>query len=66
MQRWDAVFPEYGLARNKGYGTDEHYEALRVHGPTDLHRFSFEPVRGCAQLCLWDGYDRPGTAVAGT
>ena len=58
MRRWDAVFPEYGVARNKGYGTDEHYAALRSCGPTTLHRFSFEPVRMSCQLELWSGYDQ--------
>ncbi len=57
MRKWDAVFPEYGLARNKGYGTDEHYDALRRLGPTRMHRFSFEPVRQTCQLNLWNGYD---------
>jgi len=57
MRRWDTVFPEFGLARNKGYGTEEHYAALRQHGPTTLHRFSFEPVRQSCQLDLWSGYD---------
>jgi len=46
MQEWDQVYPQYGLARNKGYGTCHHLEALRQHGPTPLHRFSFAPVRG--------------------
>ena len=36
--------PLYGWERNKGYGTPEHREALRVHGPTPLHRRSFAPV----------------------
>lgn len=36
--------PHYGWERNKGYGTKEHLEALRVHGPTSLHRQSFVPV----------------------
>jgi ribonuclease HII len=45
LDAWDRVFPEYGLARHKGYSTPEHQEALRRHGPTPLHRFSFEPVR---------------------
>ncbi len=36
--------PEYGWERNKGYGTKDHMEALRVHGPTPLHRRSFAPV----------------------
>ena len=58
MRRWDAVFPEFGFARNKGYGTDEHYAALRLYGPTTLHRFSFEPVRMSCQLELWSGYDQ--------
>jgi ribonuclease HII len=34
----------YGWERNKGYGTPDHLEALRVHGPTPLHRKSFAPV----------------------
>ena len=36
--------PHYGWERNKGYGTREHVEALRLHGPTPLHRQSFAPV----------------------
>jgi len=36
--------PHYGWERNKGYGTREHVEALRMHGPTPLHRRSFAPV----------------------
>ena len=39
-----AAHPHYGWERNKGYGTREHMEALRVHGPTPLHRHSFAPV----------------------
>ena len=57
-RKWDEVFPDYGLARNKGYGTDEHYDALRRLGPTHMHRFSFEPVRLTCQLELWNGYDQ--------
>jgi ribonuclease HII len=49
MEEWDAVYPQYGLARHKGYATADHLEALRQHGPTPLHRHSFAPVReaGC-------------------
>src|ERR1700730_1497278 len=49
MQEWDAVYPQYGLARHKGYATQDHLEALRLHGPSPLHRHSFAPVRdsGC-------------------
>jgi ribonuclease HII len=45
MHEWDAVYPQYGLARHKGYSTPEHLEALRVHGPSPFHRYSFAPVR---------------------
>jgi len=45
MEEWDAVYPRYGLARHKGYATPDHLEALRLYGPTPLHRYSFAPVR---------------------
>jgi ribonuclease HII len=45
MEEWDAVFPQYGLARHKGYATADHLEALRQFGPSPLHRHSFAPVR---------------------
>jgi len=45
MRIWDEIFPEYGLASHKGYFTREHARALEQHGPTPLHRLSFEPVR---------------------
>jgi ribonuclease HII len=48
MEKWDAVYPQYGLARHKGYGTPDHLEALRLHGPSPLHRRSFAPVRDSA------------------
>lgn len=49
MQEFDQLYPQYGLAQHKGYGTPEHLEALRQHGPTPLHRHSYAPVResGC-------------------
>lgn len=49
MKELDVEFPEYGFARHQGYGTKEHLEALRVHGPCFHHRRSFQPV---AQLTL--------------
>lgn len=45
MEEFDALYPQYGLAQNKGYGTPDHLEALRRCGPTPLHRFSYAPVR---------------------
>jgi len=49
MEEFDQLYPQYGLAQNKGYGTPDHLEALRRHGPSPLHRFSYAPVReaGC-------------------
>lgn len=44
VRAWDAVYPLYGLASNKGYGTPQHVAALRQHGPSPLHRLSFAPV----------------------
>ena len=41
---WDPVFPDYGLASNKGYSTPRHLKMLREKGPTPLHRLSFAPV----------------------
>lgn len=63
MRRWDEVFPEFGLCRNKGYGTDEHCDALKRLGPTLLHRFSFEPVRLASPLSVWTGYDEKEIAA---
>lgn len=45
MDRYEALFPGYGLARNKGYGTAEHQAGLRALGPCAIHRFSFSPMQ---------------------
>jgi ribonuclease HII len=45
MRELDRVFPRYGFSRHKGYGTKEHLERLREHGPCPAHRHSFSPVR---------------------
>jgi ribonuclease HII len=52
MERIDSEFPAYGFARHQGYGTREHLEALRKHGPCRHHRRSFQPV---SQLALQAG-----------
>lgn len=44
ISEWDPIFPQYGLASNKGYSTPRHLAALREHGPSPLHRQSFAPV----------------------
>jgi ribonuclease HII len=45
MSGLDELYPQYGFAQNKGYGTPDHLDALRRHGPTPIHRFSYAPVR---------------------
>ena len=44
MNQADQVFPEYGWFKNKGYGTAEHIEAIKKHGP---RRFIDAPSRRC-------------------
>lgn len=44
LELLDQRYPQYGFARHKGYGTAEHLQALRVHGPCPEHRRSFAPV----------------------
>lgn len=41
MKEYDKVYPEYGFASNKGYGTKAHYEGIRKAGITEIHRKSF-------------------------
>lgn len=53
MQRWDAVYPQYGLARHKGYPTAEHLDALNRYGPTVHHRRSYAPVLALCQQQLF-------------
>ncbi len=56
LERWHEVFPQYNLASNKGYSTPDHKRALCEHGPTLMHRFSFEPVRMSCGAAHWRGY----------
>jgi ribonuclease HII len=48
MVALDERYPEYGFAGNKGYGTAEHQEAIRRHGPCPAHRASYGFLR---ELC---------------
>lgn len=41
MVEYDSIYPEYGFARNKGYGTKEHINALKEYGPSPIHRHTF-------------------------
>src|ERR687884_2109445 len=44
MRDYDAQFPHYGFARHVGYGTREHWAALKAHGCCPIHRRSFRGV----------------------
>ena len=44
MRVHDVSFPHYGFARHKGYGTALHAAALKLHGPSPIHRRSFAPI----------------------
>ena len=41
MREWDEVYPQYGFAKHKGYGTKAHIEALKEYGPCPIHRKTF-------------------------
>ena len=41
MVEYDKQMPEYGFARNKGYGSAEHIEAIRTYGASPIHRRTF-------------------------
>ena len=45
MVAYDKEYPGYGFAKNDGYGTKEHLDALAKFGPTPIHRKSFAPVK---------------------
>ncbi len=41
LYEYDQQYPQYGFARHKGYGTKDHYAAIREYGPSPVHRLSF-------------------------
>lgn len=41
MRQWDEVYPQYGFAKHKGYGTASHIQAIKEYGICPLHRLSF-------------------------
>ena len=44
MASYHNMYPEYGFDKNKGYGTRQHLDALKEHGPCPVHRLTFKPV----------------------
>ena len=47
LAKLDGAFPQYGLAKNKGYGTRDHLNALAQFGPCPEHRKTYQPVKDC-------------------
>lgn len=50
MEALSLLYPEYFFDRHKGYGTKLHLEALHAHGPCEIHRKSFAPVKHLIQI----------------
>jgi len=44
MSELDHLYPQYGFASHKGYGTQRHLAALRLHGVSPYHRSTYQPV----------------------
>lgn len=49
MDDYDALYPEYGFKKHKGYVTKVHKEALKKYGPCPIHRQSYRPVQEVLQ-----------------
>lgn len=45
MEKLDAQYPLYSFKKHKGYATPQHLNAIKLHGPSPIHRKSFDPVR---------------------
>ena len=63
MVQLHELFPMYGFAQHKGYGTPEHLAALQEHGATLHHRQSFAPVRELFGLFQEDELNNSRRAV---
>jgi len=50
MVELDKQFPQYGLAKHKGYPTKAHLEALEIFGPTDIYRKTYGPVKKLLEI----------------
>ena len=53
MLEYDKIFPEYGFAKHKGYGTKQHIEAISEFKATPIHRKSFKPVSSNLPTITW-------------
>ncbi len=44
MEKLHEIYPQYGFLKHKGYPTKAHYEAIKMYGPSPVHRLSFKGV----------------------
>ncbi len=54
MEAYEAKYPGYGFSKHKGYGTKQHFQALKTLGVLPVHRKTFAPVAR-----LWDNLNKP-------
>ncbi len=50
MLSYHEEWPQYGFDKHKGYGTAQHIEAIKKHGPCPIHRRTFEPIKSMENL----------------
>ena len=55
MEKYDNLYPQYLFRKNKGYGTEEHLEALRVYGLSPIHRRTFRGVKELVDADMDEG-----------
>jgi ribonuclease HII len=73
MEEFDQIYPGYGFARHKGYGTGTHMSCLQKLGPSPIHRLYFAPVRnilasqssGPSASCHSEGAEQPKNLIQG-
>jgi len=58
MESYDALYPVYNFKHNRGYATEGHQAALRVYGPSPVHRRSFEGVE--EPMMLFGSHEKDG------
>jgi ribonuclease HII len=69
MDRYHRRYPVYGFDTNRGYGTDAHRDAIRTHGPSPIHRYSFKGLRtGYYDSEVWsiEGVREPSVGAEGS
>ena len=54
MVEYHKKYPQYGFDQHKGYGTKKHKDAIFLHGPANIHRQSFEPIKSYLSLAQLD------------